>query len=72
MNYLNFFLTGCLVGTGWMLFDNRLERAHEEGFKLGMNYALQTNPPSKELDMVCAGLWVGEQNRKQWEKEQRK
>ena len=29
---------------------------------------LRTNPPSEELEMVCAGLWIGEQNKKYWEK----
>lgn len=59
----------CLVGSMWLLFDNRVERAHKEGFKLGMHYALKTNPPSEELEMTCAGLWVGEQNKKMWKKQ---
>ena len=42
-----------------------------DGYKDGFNTALKTNPPSEELEMVCAGLWVGEQNKKYFEKERR-
>ena len=42
------------------------------GKEQGKKDALFTQPPSDELELVCAGLWVGEQNKKQWEKEQRK
>lgn len=38
------------------------------GIAEGLNTALKTNPPSEELEMVCAGLWVGEQNKKYMEK----
>lgn len=34
-----------------------------EGEKLGRKQALSTNPVSDELEMVCAGLWMSEQNR---------
>ena len=51
-----------------LLVNNRIENAHREGFKLGMTYALKSNPPSEELEMVCAGLWVGEQNKRQYQK----
>jgi hypothetical protein len=40
----------------------------KEGYKDGVNSALKTNPPSNELEMVCAGLWIGEQNKKYWNK----
>ena len=52
-----------------LLANNRIENAHREGFKLGMNYALKSDPPSEELEMRCAGLWVGQQNRKEWNKQ---
>ena len=42
---------------------------HKEGIVEGKSQALKTNPPSDELEMVCAGLWVGEQNKKAWEKD---
>jgi hypothetical protein len=39
-----------------------------EGLQEGRSTALKTNPPSEELELACAGLWVGEQNRKYYEK----
>ena len=39
------------------------------GEKQGLKKALNTNPVSEELEMVCAGLWVGEQNKKAYKKE---
>ena len=44
---------------------------HREGIVEGRNIALKINPPSDELEMVCAGLWIGEQNKKAYEKWQR-
>ena len=39
------------------------------GFRsTAMKEALRTNPPSEELELVCAGLWIGEQNRRYFEK----
>jgi hypothetical protein len=38
----------------------------------GKKEALRVNPPSEDLEMVCLGLWVGEQNRKWYEKEKNK
>lgn len=40
----------------------------DHGIKQGRKEALRTNPVSEELEMVCAGLWVGEQNKKYMEK----
>ena len=40
-----------------------------EGRSTALKEALHTNPPSEELEMVCAGLWVGEQNRKYWRRD---
>ena len=41
----------------------------KSGIVEGRNMALRTNPVSDELEMVCAGLWVGEQNKKYVEKD---
>lgn len=50
--------------------------AHQMGMTTGRQNALKeayrTNPVSEELEFVCAGLWIGEQNRKYWAKEQSK
>ena len=61
---MKIFLLGFLIAAIWLLVDHRIDKAHAEGFKVGMNYALKTNPPSEQLELVCAGLWVGEQNKK--------
>jgi hypothetical protein len=61
-------LFGTIIAVAWLLVDYRIDKAHAEGFRVGMNYALKSNPPSEELEMVCAGLWVGEQNKKQYQK----
>lgn len=37
----------------------------QEAFK----EAYKTNPPSEQLELVCVGLWIGEQNKKYWERE---
>lgn len=65
MKYLLIIL---LAVTGWLLVDQKIEKAHSEGFKLGMHYALKKDPPSEELELACAGLWVGQQNRRWFEK----
>ena len=44
------------------------DRGIAEGRSIAMKEALRTNPPSEELEMVCAGLWIGEQNRRYFEK----
>ena len=45
------------------------DRGIAEGRSMATKEILKTNPPSQELEMVCAGLWVGEQNKKYWSKE---
>ena len=55
---------GTILGLAYFLFDNALDRQYNRGFAEGRGTALKTNPPSEELEMVCAGLWIGEQNKK--------
>ena len=43
-----------------------------EGRNMALKEALKTNPPSEELEMACLGLWLGEQNKKHFEKENRR
>ena len=43
-----------------------------EGHIIAKKEALKTNPPSEELEIACAGLWIGEQNKKYFEKENRR
>jgi len=68
---MKIFLLGSAIGVVWLLADHQIDKAHAEGFKVGMNYALKSDPPSEQLEMTCAGLWVGEQNKKYFEKERR-
>ena len=57
-------LVGAILGLVYFLFANALDRQYNRGFAEGRGMALKTNPPSEELEMVCAGLWIGEQNKK--------
>jgi len=57
-------LLGALIGLAYFLFDNALDRQYNRGFAEGRGTALKTNPPSEELEIACAGLWIGEQNKK--------
>ena len=66
---MKFFLVFCIVSFVGILGYHRIQECHAEGFRLGMQYALKSNPPSEELEMVCAGLWVGEQSKKAWSKQ---
>ena len=43
-----------------------------EGHSTALKTALKTNPPSEELEMVCAGLWFGNQAKKYYWKENKK
>ena len=44
----------------------------QKGKTQALKDALRTNPPSEELEMACLGLWLGEQNKKYFEKENRR
>jgi hypothetical protein len=62
-------LIGAILGTFYFMVANAIERSYNRGFAEGRGMALKTNPPSEELEMTCAGLWVGEQNKKYWNKQ---
>lgn len=52
----------------YLLVNNAFERQYNRGFAEGRGMALKTNPPSEELELTCAGLWVGQQNKKYFNK----
>jgi len=52
----------------YLLIQNQFSDKYEQGYADGLKNALRTNPPSQDLEMVCAGLWMGQQNKKYWEK----
>jgi hypothetical protein len=66
---MKFILSAALIGCLYLLAQSALEREYQIGLREGRGMALKTNPPSEELELVCAGLWVGEQNKKMWKKE---
>ena len=39
------------------------------GLDLGKKTAINPRDPSEQLEIACAGMWIGEQNRKWYEKE---
>ena len=39
------------------------------GIQKGKSQALKTNPVSEELEQTCFSLWLGQQAKKAWEKE---
>lgn len=65
MKYVLVFFIGTTL---YLLIQNRFDDRYEHGYANGMKNALRTNPPSEELEMTCAGLWVGQQNKKYWER----
>jgi hypothetical protein len=61
---VKFILSAALIGCLYLLAKSALEREYQLGLREGRGMALKTNPPSNELELVCAGLWIGEQNKK--------
>ncbi len=46
--------------------------AYKKGYDQGHKDALYKRPVSEELDLVCAGLWVGQENLKYQKREMQK
>ena len=44
-------------------FKDGYERGLSDGFNEGHRKALYARPPSDDLELVCAGLWIGEQQK---------
>lgn len=57
-------LSICIWGSN-LYSDIRYQDGVEHGFKK----ALDTRQPSEALEIACAGLWVGEQNKRYWQKQ---
>ena len=49
-----------LVSATWWRFGYVM--GMDRGSKESLKIALSTNPPSEELELTCAGLWIGEHN----------
>ena len=65
---MNYVLAILLAFTVYLMFDFSLEKQYEKGFHAGHKAALLTDPVSEDLEIVCASLWVGQQNKKATEK----
>lgn len=66
---MKYFLVICILSFVGVLVQNRIKDEYKAGYAEGMRVALKTNPPSEELEVTCAGLWVGKQNQKMWNKQ---
>lgn len=53
-----------IVGIAALWIPYRMDQRYAEGLVEGRRTALHTTPVSEELELVCAGLWVGEQAKK--------
>lgn len=66
---MKYILIFCIVATSYLMITHRLDVRYQEGLAEGRRTALHASPPSEELELVCAGLWVGEQAKKAQGKE---
>jgi hypothetical protein len=71
------FLLGCvgLVYLGYLqgqtVYVAGHDTGYEEGYKQGYKDALYKRPVSDELEIVCAGLWIGQETLKHQKRELR-
>lgn len=67
------FVGGICFGVAMTMLDDlaSMTEQYELGFKKGKKAALNVRKPSEELEIACASLWVGEQNRIYWERNQK-
>jgi hypothetical protein len=68
---VKYILVCLIVVIIYLLADGKpsMKEQWQMGYEAGKKEALKTNPPSEELEMVCAGMWIGEQNKKYWNKQ---
>jgi hypothetical protein len=64
---LPYVLGGIIIGLVSVLTHGQMERKYQEGFQEGRKTAYNMHPVSEELEMTCASLWVGEQNKKAYD-----
>ena len=68
------FVVFCIV-TGVILYNSfeiRVQKQTDAAYKQGYKDALYKRPVSHDLEMVCAGLWIGEQTKKYQEMEMKR
>lgn len=62
-------IVGLFGGTMLAVYDRAHYLGALDGYAVGYKAALNTREPSDELEMACAGLWIGEQHKKYAERE---
>lgn len=65
---MKYLLVLIIIGIMALWIPHRMEQEYAKGLAEGRRTALHTNPISDELEMVCAGLWVGQENKKAYER----
>ena len=61
---MKYVLSFCVAAIVVLYVSFKMDQKYAEGVAYGKSIALNTSPVSEELEMTCAGLWVGEQNKK--------
>lgn len=62
-------IVGVFGGTMMAVYDRAHYIGSLDGYAVGYKAALNTREPSDELEIACAGLWIGEQHKKYAERE---
>lgn len=55
----------CILSYGATLYAHI---RYQDGIQQGIKQALDTRQPTEELEIACAGLWIGEQNKRYFKK----
>lgn len=63
---ITFWIIVAMIAALWI--PHKMDAAYAKGVMDGRRTALNTNPVSEQLEITCAGLWVGEQAKKQTSK----
>lgn len=58
-----------ILGKNSALFEAK--RSEDSAYKQGYKDALYKRPVSNDLEMVCAGLWIGKENLKYQQREKK-
>lgn len=62
---IGFVLGVLLLGVGaFYSLDYLSVLRYQAGYQAGLREAINPRNPSQELELACAGLWIGEQNKK--------
>lgn len=57
-----FWVIVAMIAALWIPY--KMDEAYAKGLAEGKRTALHVTPVSEELELVCTGLWVGEQAKK--------